>query len=286
MTILVTGAAGVLGHLVARALASAHDLRTVDVRPADAPGAFTPADLADYERVLPLVEGCDVVIHCAALHPWKPYTDEQYLDSNVKACFQVAKACSEAGVSKLIFTSSIVAVGYAGEYAPEAMPIPEDAPVRNRDTYSLTKTLAEEIVRHFHRRSGLNAFCLRPPCFIPRAGLAVGLGLLSGHFTDPRDIARAHVLAVDAPVEGVETCFLPPGLPYTPADIAEGQTHPAAVAERYFPGVTAWFAGRGLEIPPLFGLYSDEQAKRRLGWEPEYTFARWWAEHKAEEPPA
>jgi nucleoside-diphosphate-sugar epimerase len=278
MTILVTGAAGVLGSRVAALLADAHDLRTTDLVPGNAPGKFTPADLTDLEQVRPLVEGCDVVVHCAAVHPWKPYTDEQYLDNNVKACFQVAKASAVAGVAKWVFTSSIAAVGYPGEFAPDEMPIPENAAPRTRDTYSLTKTLAEEVVRRFYRTHGLAAWCLRPVNFIPRDNdVAYGQALLSAMFTDPRDVALAHALAVERPVAGVQTCYLPPDLPFTSADIADVRAG-IGVAERYYPGLTAWFAARQAEVPAPAGLFDPTVARDQLGWKPEWTLERWWRE--------
>lgn len=284
MTILVTGAAGVLGNQVAKLLAEAHDLRTTDRIPSSAPGRFVPADLTDYEQVRPLVEGCAVVVHCAAVHPWKPYTDEEYLDNNVKACFQVAKACALAGVSHWVFTSSIAAVGYPGAFAAEEMPIPENAVPRPRDVYSLSKTLAEEVVRLFYRTHGLSAWCLRPVNFVPRDNdVAYGQALLSALFTDARDVARAHLLAVERPVEGVQTCYLPPEVPFTPADIAAARNG-AAVAERYFPGITDWFAKRQAEVPPPAGLFDDTTARNRLGWQPEWTLERWWQAKKAGSP--
>lgn len=280
MTILVTGAAGVLGRQVAELLAESHDLRTTDRMPADVPGQFVQADLTDFQQVRPLVEGCAVVVHCAAVHPWKPYTDEEYLDNNVKACFQVAKACALAGVPRWVFTSSIAAVGYPGEFAPEEMPIPEGASPRTRDTYSLTKTLAEEVVRLFQRTHGLAAWCLRPVNFVPRDNeVAYGQALLSAMFTDPRDVARAHVLAVERPVEGVQTCYLPPEVPFTPADIAAARNG-TVVAERYFPGITAWFAERQAEVPAPAGLFDNTVAREQLGWQPEWTLERWWRDKK------
>lgn len=281
MAILVTGAAGVLGGEVARRLAGRCDLRTTDLIAAEAPGAFAQADLVDYEAVLSLVNGCNVVVHCAAIHPWKKYTDEQYLDCNVKATYQVAKACVEARVERLVFASSIAAVGYYSEWTPEVMPVQEHIEPRTHDVYGLTKTLAEEAIRMFHRKAGLKAFCLRPNTFIPMMGIEEGLALLSGWHTDYRDIARAHVLAVDAPLTGVEAVFLTSGVPYTPEDFALSQSDPGAALERYYPGIVAWLAERGVEPPAIAALYSREKARRLLGWEPDFTFDRWWQENRA-----
>jgi nucleoside-diphosphate-sugar epimerase len=235
-------------------------------------------DLMNYAQVRAVVEGCDIVVHCAAIHPWKQYTDEQYIDNNVKAAYQVFKACAEIGVQKLVFTSSIAAVGY--NFAIEEMPVMEDQTPRTTDLYSLTKTLCEETIRMFNRRSGLNAICLRPTNFVPREGLELGRALLSCGFTHPDDVASAHLRAVETKVTGIEYCFIAPRVPYTPDDIKRSQTEPSAVIEQYYPGVTAWFAERGIKIGQLGTLYSTEKAKNFLGWQPAWDFERWWKSAK------
>ncbi|MFQ6042543.1 MAG: NAD-dependent epimerase/dehydratase family protein [Candidatus Poribacteria bacterium] len=284
MKILVTGSAGVLGGKVAQGLSDKYELRAADILQADGPanynarlrlsGEFVQVDFTDYAQTREVVEGCDIVVHCAAIHPWKQYTDEQYIDNNVKAAYQVFKACAEIGVQKLVFTSSIAAVGY--NFAVEEMPVTEEQSPRNTDLYSLTKTLCEEIIRMFNRRSGLNAICLRPTNFVPREGLELGRALLTCSFTHPDDVASAHLRAVETEVSGVEYCFIAPRVPYTTDDIKRSQTEPAAVIEQYYPGAPAWFAARGIEVGPLGTLYSTEKAKNFLGWQAEWDFERWW----------
>jgi len=274
MKVLVTGSAGVLGSKVAEGLENKCELRTVDVLPTDSPGEFVQVDLTNYSQVSQVIEGCDIVVHSAAIHPWKQYTDEQYIDNNVKAAYQVFKACAEIGVQKLVFTSSIAAVGY--NFAVEEMPVTEEQTIRNTDLYSLTKTLCEETICMFNRRSGLNAICLRPTNFVPREGLELGRALLTCGFTHPDDVASAHLCAVETEVNGVEYCFIAPRLPYTPEDIRLSQTDATAVIEKYYPGAPEWFASRGIKMGPLGTLYSTEKAKNFLGWQAEWDFERWW----------
>lgn len=281
MRIVVTGTAGVLGGKVAALLAAAgHEVRGVDR--VEAPTASVPtvtADLADYDSVTRALGGAEVVVHCAAVHPWKPYRDEEYLDCNVKAVYQVAKHCAENSVRHLVFTSSIAAVGYARDYEPEEMPIPENAPVRAKDTYSLTKTLAEETLRFWHRRTGLLVWALRPPTFIPYADeVRLVSAMVGGTWAHPDDIAEAHVRAVEIPPDGFETAFLAPDVPYTADDIrASREGRSAEVVERCFPGLTAWFQAHHAGVPELNGLYASGVAVRRLGWRPTRTLAAWWA---------
>lgn len=285
MRIVVTGAAGVLGSRVAADLAGRHEVLGVDViQPNDSPVELLVGDLASYEVALQAISGADVVVHCAAVHPWKKYTDEQYLDCNVKGAYQVAKACAEAQVKWLVFTSSIAAIGYPQSYEPSEMPIAENAEVRHKDTYSLTKTMAEEIMKSWHRRAGLNLWSLRPTGFMPLAENVVGSRLLAGVWTHFDDVASAHVLAANLPPDGYRSAYLMPEAPYTAEDVRRsrvGQTN--EVVEQYFPGVVDWFAAHELQIQPIPGIYDATVSRQQLGWRPAKTFEAWWAEERAKE---
>jgi UDP-glucose 4-epimerase len=281
MRIFITGVAGTLGSRVAARLASGYELVGMDMREVEGfPGRFVRADLCDYAQVLPEVQGCAVVVHCAAIHPWKPYPDESYLDLNVKGTYQVVRACAAAGVAHLVQTSSIAAVGYQGSYPVEEMPLPETRPAQVRDLYSLTKQLGDEIARTFQRAGGPDVVLLQPTNFVPREDpIDEGLALLGGAFTHPDDVADAHALAVTARVSGVVPLTIGPELPFTAADVRLSQTDPAAAVERHFPGAAAFLQERGHALSPLPPLLSIERAYAVLGWRPQRTFARWWEEH-------
>jgi UDP-glucose 4-epimerase len=276
MRILVTGAAGVLGSGVARALVDRHAVRTTDLAAAGPGPDYVPAELTSYEQAREVVAGMDVVVHCAAVHPWKPYTDDQYLDSNVKAVHHVLKACVDTRVRRVVYTSSIAAVGY-GPFAEGELPVREDQPPRPRDLYSLSKHMAEDVCRYFHRWDGLSVLCLRPVTFIPYEELQGALALLSARWLPPDEIVRAHALAAETELDGFHTAFLGPATPYTPADVVASQADPAAVLERYYPGVGAYFAARGLELAPIRFLFAIDRARELIGWKPLRTFDRWYA---------
>jgi len=87
MKILVTGSAGVLGSRVARGLVDKYELRTTDILLTDSPGEFIQADLTDYAQASDLIKGCDIVVHCAAIHPWKQYRCNNTYRHNYKYHF-------------------------------------------------------------------------------------------------------------------------------------------------------------------------------------------------------
>ena len=87
MRIAVTGATGHLGSEVCRQLVAlgTDDLIRIDVRPlVEGPGETRQADLSDGAAARAALQGAELVVHCAAVHPWKDYTDDEYLDRNIK----------------------------------------------------------------------------------------------------------------------------------------------------------------------------------------------------------
>ncbi len=79
--------------------------------------------MSDPEAVTGLCDGMDQVLHIAAIHPWKQYTTQQYLDLNIKGTHNVIAEAARAKADRLIYTSSVSAIGY--NVAPDA-PLPWD----------------------------------------------------------------------------------------------------------------------------------------------------------------
>jgi nucleoside-diphosphate-sugar epimerase len=111
--VLVTGATGFLGGATARALVRAGVAVRATGRSLAAGSvlqregiAFVPCDLPAEEAVLDrLVEGCEGVIHAAALSaPWGRHRDFERI--NVRGTEKVIAACRRAGVGRLVHVSS------------------------------------------------------------------------------------------------------------------------------------------------------------------------------------
>lgn len=280
MKLLVTGCAGWLGSNLIPALeAAGHEVLGVDVIATDRPGNAV-RDLCENGALTDLMEGIDTVVHTAAIHPWKPYTDTQYLDNNIKPTFHVLKTAVAQGVRRVVYTSSIAATGYARTL--DELPLVESAPARPDDLYGSTKWFGEVFCQSFSRRHDIETVCMRPPGFMPRPQLELGR-LLLGMFAHVSDVVSAHVAAVSATMPSrCEAFWCTNALPYTAADAAALRSEPAAVVERYWPGVPAWFEARGHKIGPVGVLYDLSRSRDILGWTPEYTFDVWWKEHAHE----
>jgi len=283
MRIAITGAAGHLGSHVAPLLAErGHQLIRTDILDAaDGPGEFRKADLADPSQARAAIEGADLIVHCASIHPWKKYTDDQYLDCNIKATWHVFAAAADLGISRIVQTSSIAVYGVYGLPA-EAWPVAEDYPAPDvLDIYTMTKMAQELTARRFASRCGMRVVSLRPPAFMPRADLDTGLGLLTS-FGVVDDIASGHVAAVEH-IDELPNAFEPfnitNALPYSPDDATELAADPRAVMERYWPGAWDWFVAHGKTPAPHPTVFDLAKAWHLLGWVPTHNFDWWWAEN-------
>jgi nucleoside-diphosphate-sugar epimerase len=258
------------------------DLIRVDLRELPAGvGEARWANLAEAGAATEALAGAEVIVHCAAVHPWKAYADGTYLDLNVKGTWHTYVAAAELGVRRVILTSSIAAVGYA--FPPAEWPVMECAQSTPCDLYSFSKLSQEAIARHFAEFHGVRTIALRPPAFMPKGWLETGR-LLLGPFCLVEDIVEAHIAALlntKQARSAFEPFFVTNRLPYGPQD-AEVARDGWALAERYYPGVREWFVARDVDTPPpaVGAVYSIEKARELLGWEPKWDFARWWAENR------
>jgi nucleoside-diphosphate-sugar epimerase len=290
--VLVTGAAGHLGsHLVADLAREGYEVTGLDM--AEWPGAEAPpvrfvrAELSDGGTLARSLEGAQLVVHCASIHPWKQYSDDQYLDANIKATWHLYKAAAAAGVGQLVLTSSIAAMGYRVPH--DRWPVSPDYQGVPEDLYSFTKHAQETIARQFADQGTVRTIALRPPAFMPRGELETGFGLL-GAFALVQDIASAHLAAVRVlsgrrspphPLRPFEPLFCTLSLPYTAGDV-EGQAGGRVtleLAQRYWPQAAAWLAARGFAGAWLPAVYDISRTRQLLGWEPRFDFDWWFSEH-------
>ncbi|MHC3000192.1 SDR family oxidoreductase [Microbacterium sp. HJ5] len=153
--VLVTGGAGFLGSNVAAALVAHPDVEHVvagDVRRPEHPIEGVVYDDCDVTRpsgLAPLLErhGIDVVVHLAAIvNPGRDHDLEYRVD--VDGTQHVLDACVEAGVRRIVVSSSGAAYGY---HPDNAEWLRESDPLRGNDEfpYAKHKRLVEEMLAGF-----------------------------------------------------------------------------------------------------------------------------------------
>jgi UDP-glucose 4-epimerase len=177
-------------------------------------------DLRDVELVRSLMTGTDLVFHLAALRITHCAADPRLaVDVLGNGTFNVVEAAKDAGVSKIVASSTASVYGHA-----DTFPTTESHhPYNNRTLYGAIKVFNEGLLRSFHDMYGLDYVALRYfNVYGPRMDtfgaytevlirwmerisrgeppLIFGDGSQTMDFIYVTDIARANILAAHAPV--------------------------------------------------------------------------------------
>jgi NAD+-dependent farnesol dehydrogenase len=119
--ILITGASGYLGRaIVAASRAAGHDTVSYarHATSAGLPGSAIDGDVRDLERLSAAAAGCDAICHSAALvSVWRPRKAD-FDDVNVGGLRNVLEAAHRAGVPRIAYTSSFLALPPTGGAEP------------------------------------------------------------------------------------------------------------------------------------------------------------------------
>jgi UDP-arabinose 4-epimerase len=166
MRVLVTGGAGYIGSHAAEALArSGHEPIVLDNlstghRWAVKWGPFVEGDLANQEVLSRILQEqqIETVMHFAAclLVGESVREPRKYFWNNVVNTLHLLDAMLDAGVKRIIFSSSAAAYG-----DPEKIPMPEDHPQRPVNPYGETKLMMERVLEWYGRAYGLGWIALR-----------------------------------------------------------------------------------------------------------------------------
>jgi nucleoside-diphosphate-sugar epimerase len=285
MRILVTGSSGHLGEALRRVL---DDSLGLDILPS--PYTDIVGSVADRAVVGRALEGVDAVVHAATLH--KPHVGshsrQEFVDTNVTGTLALLEEALDAGVSRVIFTSTTSAFGRAltpPPGAPAAWVTEDVAPVP-RNIYGVTKTAAEDICELFHRDHGLPILILRTSRFFPeaddrdevRAAYAdanLKVNELLYRRVDIEDAVGAHLLALQrAPELGFGRYIISATTPFARDDLAQLRDDAPGVVGRLFPGYVDVYAARGWRMfEGIERVYVNARARNDLGWRPKYDFA-------------
>jgi nucleoside-diphosphate-sugar epimerase len=173
MRIFLTGGAGLIGRAVAaRLLEDGHTVHVVDTaEDSDVPSStYAACDITDYDAVHAQMQGCDAVVHMAALRNAMHDPGHEVFRINVTGTFNVFEAAAKHGIRRVVQASSINALGCAwalGDFVPAYLPVDEEHPLHTTDPYSFSKQQIEAIGDYYWRREGLSSVALRFPGIYP-----------------------------------------------------------------------------------------------------------------------
>ncbi|MEJ2371861.1 MAG: NAD-dependent epimerase/dehydratase family protein, partial [Gemmatimonadales bacterium] len=114
---------------------------------------FVVADLTDPDAVSGAAAGCEVIVHSAA-QLGMPASMDRHVEVNVEGTRRILKEAIDSAVRRFVHISSVAA--YGAPFDESILPLDEetplDDPIPEEDHYSLTKRMAEEVVRKVGRR--------------------------------------------------------------------------------------------------------------------------------------
>jgi len=172
--VLVTGADGFIGsHLTEALIANGWDVRAfvfynsfnswgwLDYTSPEIKAELDvfSGDIRDPHGVRTAMNGCDVVLHLAALIsiPYSYHSPSSYVDTNIKGTLNVVQAARDLEVLRVVSTSTSEVYGTARQ-----TPIDEEHPLQGQSPYSASKIGADQIALSYHRAFGTPVSVIRP----------------------------------------------------------------------------------------------------------------------------
>ena len=218
--ILVTGASGLLGsHLIIQLIQKGYNVRALyrsqvpnfkDAEKVE----WIKGDILDITALEEAIIGVTEVYHCAAIVSFNPKNKAKLFQTNVDGTANIVNCCIEAGVKKLLFVSSVAALGRIreGELINESM---HWTPETSNSEYGKSKYLAEtEVWRGISE--GLNGVIVNPVIILGAGDWEKGSSELfksaydefpwyttgSSGFVDVLDVVQAMILLMESPISG------------------------------------------------------------------------------------
>ncbi|WP_390915131.1 NAD-dependent epimerase/dehydratase family protein [Pseudosulfitobacter sp. SM2401] len=199
--IVLTGAAGRLGSYLREPLSKLADtLVSTDL--AENVGTlydgetYVKADLTSLDAMIDVLQGADMVVHFGA------YGDEASFDTilgpNIIGAYNVWEAAHRNGVRRVVYASSIHAVGMH----PKNEFIGTDAPHRPDTFYGLAKCFSEDLASLYWDKRGIESVCMR---ILSAAN--VGNPRAVGSWLSYDDLIQLVTRAIDTPVTGFTVVY-------------------------------------------------------------------------------
>ena len=278
MRVVVTGAGGYSGHVIAAELSrKGYDVLGVDVRPPEqrvVPNRII--DVRDYGQVVDALRGADRVIHFADIPGSGSVAGSELYRINAGGTFHVLEAASALGVKQVIFASSIEVYGYCPrtrDFASfEYLPIDENHPALPVNIYAAAKQGAEMLCAAYSRMSDMSTVSLRLTKLMRHADYHL-VPEWSRDMTRGKELIWSYV-----DVRDVATLC---ALIFERTEL-KGEIFHAGAADTICREDTRALAARAYPTTPVNqalrerqALFSIEKARTLLGYEPQHSWIRY-----------
>ena len=274
--IVVTGAAGRLGRRVVQLLVDQGKevLATDQSNAEDLPAKFVRCDLGDAKAVEDILKGAEAVVHMGAIPGPSRAEPREIFENNVACDFNVMMSAAELGLRRVVFSSSAFGMGWAHDgnaFVPLYLPLDEEHPMMPFEPYGLTKQVGEDIGRMIARNSSTKVVSLRfTNVALPEVQAEFPwpaptpenpLTLVMWAYADARDVAEAHVLALEAEIDEYEAFMIAqPSSRFTEPtiDLVKNNFGDRVEIREGLSGTSS--------------VISTEKAQRLLGWRPRHDW--------------
>lgn len=309
MKVLITGASGFIGgHVISKVLEEGHEVvalvrDTSNIEGLPKKVETIEADLFDISSLEKAVRGVNAVMHFAAYFDFYPSDQELMFKVNVEGTTNLMNVCVGTDVERFIYCSSTETMGGI-RYPPGN----EDTELRPAFSYGESKIQAEKAIRQITQDTGLSHIIIRPTGVLGEGDLyimyEVARELYNGKvFALPRDLNTQFMYTyIDDIVSGFvaaltpmsalnNTIILCPDEAISWAEFLEVVTEqlgvkpprlrvPTLLAKfgmmflspiKNRKRMTFFWHGKSVDMMMQARVYSNEKAKRLLGWTPKVS---------------
>ncbi len=186
--IVITGPGGRVGPHLCPLLRENYALRMVDQKPLPLLGddEFVQADIRDTEKMITACQGAKALVHLAAISDEADFRS-QLLPVNIDGVYSVFEAARQAGVPRIIFTSTAQTVLHYGQ----GNWVTPEMPPRPWTIYACTKIFGEALAHYYVDHHRMSIICIRLAWFQNYdSTLLHGPDALLTEWCSPRDFAQ------------------------------------------------------------------------------------------------